>query len=226
MFWQAIGSVLPSAAAVALSPLPIIAIVVILDGRRPGTRGSGFALGWLLGLVAVMTVVLVLARGADDPDSTSYLVVELLRVATGFAFLALAVSKWRKRPASDGQLPTPSWMATLDSVSPARAVALGAALSGLNPKNLALAATAAASIAEAGLDASGEAIATGVFVVIGASTIVAAVLARMIGGSAAARPLASTKEFMFRHATAVVVVILVVLGAKILGDGLAGLANA
>ena len=120
---------------------------------------------------------------------------------------------------------TPSWMATLGSVSPARAVALGAALSGLNPKNLALAATAAASIAEAGLDASGEATATGVFVVIGSSTVVAAVLARLIGGDVAAGPLASTKEFMFRHATAVVVVILVVLGAKLLGDGITGLAN-
>jgi hypothetical protein len=104
MFWQAIGSVLPSAAAVALSPLPIIAIVVILDGPRPSTRGSGFALGWVLGLVAVMAVVLLLTSGADDSDSTSYFVVELVRVAAGLAFLALAVSKWRKRPRSDDRL--------------------------------------------------------------------------------------------------------------------------
>ena len=172
-----------------------------------------------------MAVVLLLTSGADDSDSTSYFVVELLRVATGLAFwrwqcrsggsARVRMTRWRRRV---GWLPSAA-------CHPLEAVALGAALSGLNPKNLALAATAAASIAEAGLDASGEATATGVFVVIGSSTVVAAVLARLIGGDVAAGPLASTKEFMLGHATAVVVVILVVLGAKLLGDGITGLAN-
>jgi threonine/homoserine/homoserine lactone efflux protein len=49
--------------------------------------------------------------------------------------------------------------------------ALGAALSGANPKNLALTLAAAASIAEAGLDQADEAIAIVVFVALGSITV-------------------------------------------------------
>ncbi len=85
-------------------------------------------------------------------------------------------------------------MATIDRAPPARAAVLGLALSGANPKNLALTLTAAASIAEAGLDAADTAIAVAAFVALGSATVAGAVLFYLFAGERAARPLAAVKQ--------------------------------
>jgi hypothetical protein len=52
-----IGDLLRSAFAVALSPIPIIAVVVVLAAPRARSAGSAFALGWIGGLMAVSVIV-------------------------------------------------------------------------------------------------------------------------------------------------------------------------
>jgi hypothetical protein len=47
---EAIGQSLPLAVGVALSPVPIIAVVLMLTTRRARTNGPAFILGWLVGL--------------------------------------------------------------------------------------------------------------------------------------------------------------------------------
>jgi hypothetical protein len=55
---EAIGQSLPLAIGVALSPIPIIAVVVLLTSSRARSLGPMFVLGWLLGLVVVGAIVL------------------------------------------------------------------------------------------------------------------------------------------------------------------------
>ncbi|WP_405852456.1 MULTISPECIES: GAP family protein [unclassified Streptomyces] len=59
---------LPAALAVALSPFPLIGIVLILSGSQGRRNGLLFAAGWITGLAIVATLVAVLFGGADDPD--------------------------------------------------------------------------------------------------------------------------------------------------------------
>ena len=47
---QAIGDILPLALAVAISPIPIIAIVLTLGTPRARSNGAAFTIGWLAGL--------------------------------------------------------------------------------------------------------------------------------------------------------------------------------
>ena len=79
----------------------------------------------------------------------------------------------------------------IDTATPSKAAVLGAALSGANPKNLALTLAAAASIAEAGLDRADEAIAVAVFVALGSVTVAGAVLVYLVDAKRAARSSAS-----------------------------------
>ncbi len=60
---QAIGGSLPLAVGIALSPIPIIAVVLMLTSRRARVNGPVFVLGWLLGLGIVGVIVLSLAAG-------------------------------------------------------------------------------------------------------------------------------------------------------------------
>jgi threonine/homoserine/homoserine lactone efflux protein len=215
-----IGDLLPSALAVALSPISIIAVVLVLGSPTARSAGPAFALGWIGGLVAVSVVVVVVLGAGSDPDSDDP-GISWLKVAIGLVFLVMAANQWRKRP-KDGQEPeTPKWMATIDTATPARAVLLGAALSGANPKNLALTLAAAASIAEAGLDQADEAIAIAVFVAIGSVTVAGAVLFYLLDAKGAARPLDAIMRFMSDNNAVIMMVVLLLLGAKLLGDGLA-----
>jgi threonine/homoserine/homoserine lactone efflux protein len=222
---QAIGDFLPAAVAVALSPIPIVAVVLVLGTPRARSNGSMFALGWVAGLAVVSTVVVLVLGGADDPESGSAAAADWLKVAIGALFWLMAASQWKKRPKEGEPPPTPSWMATLDTVTPAKALVLGAALSGANPKNLALTLAAAASIAEARLDTIDTAIAVAVFVTIGSLSVAGAVVLYLIAPDRVAGPLSTVKGFMLEHNAVIMMVLLLVLGAKLLGDGVAGLSD-
>ena len=156
---------------VALSPVPIIAVILMLGTPRARTTGLAFAVGWVVGLIIVSVIVVLLASGADDGDSGTSTAVDVIKLVFGALFLLLALKQWRSRPQPGTEAAMPEWMATIDSFSAGKSLLLGAALSGANPKNLALTLAAAASIAQAGLDGGGTAVAIAVFVVIGSLTV-------------------------------------------------------
>lgn len=217
MVGEAIGGLLPSALAVALSPIPIVAVVLVLGSPGARAAGSAFAVGWILGLAALSAiVVLVLGSGVEEGTETG---IEWLKVAVGVVFFAMAAKKWRARPRAGESQEMPKWMDSIAQVTPSRAVALGAALSGANPKNLALTLTASASIAEAGLDPDGATLAVLVYVAIGSCTVASAVLFHLISPDRAA----AIGKFMADNNAVIMMVVLLLLGAKLLGDGLAGL---
>ena len=220
---QAIGAALPAAMAVALSPFPVIGVVLIVASPHRRRNGPLFALGWLIGLAAVAALVVLVFGGADDPDSASADILDWLRVVAGAGLIVAGIRKWLKRPRSDEDAPPPAWMASLDDASAGRALTIGLLLSAANPKNLLLTAAAAASIAELGLSGSDEAVAIAVYVVLASWTVIGAVAAGLAGGEGASRLLDSVRRFMVANATTIMVLVLLVLGAKVLGDGLAAL---
>jgi threonine/homoserine/homoserine lactone efflux protein len=220
---QAIGSLLPAALAVALSPIPIIGIVVVLGTPRARTSGPAFALGWIAGLTTVSVVVINVAGGSSDPDSAAATEVNWVKVGLGVLFLVMAAQQWRKRPKQGQPAEMPKWLTSIEAITPRRAFGLGVALSAANPKNLALTLAAAAAIAQAGLDAADETLAVIVFVVIGSLTVAGAVVASFVAPTRSATALASLKQFMSDHSAAIMMVILLLLGAKLIGDGMGGL---
>ena len=66
---DAIGQVLSFGVGVALSPVPIIAVVLMLGTPRARSNGPAFIAGWMLGLAVVGTIVLVASSGADASES-------------------------------------------------------------------------------------------------------------------------------------------------------------
>jgi threonine/homoserine/homoserine lactone efflux protein len=219
---EAIGNLLPSALAVALTPIPIVAIALILGAPDARTAGPAFALGWIAGLVLVSVVVALVVGPGADPD-TDDPGLNWFKLAVGVLFLVMAARQWTKRPRPGEAPDAPAWMAGIEAASPRRAALLGAAFSGANPKNLALTLAASASIAEAGLDGGDTAIAIAVFVVLASLTVAGPVLLYLLDADRAARPLAAIKQFMAENDTVIKMVVLLLLGAAILGDGLAHL---
>ena len=223
MLLQAIGAGLPAALAIALSPFPVIGIVLILAGPHGRVNGPLFAAGWLVGLSVVTGLTVVIFGGADDPDSASSAVADWGRVFVGGTLIVLGVRKWRSRPRPGDVIAAPTWMASLDAATPGKALVLGVLLSGANPKNLVLAAAAATSMVEAGAHGIDLVVAVVVFVLVGSLTVVGAVVIRSVGGRWGIALLDEVRQFMVANSVVITVFVLLILGAKVLGDGLIGL---
>jgi threonine/homoserine/homoserine lactone efflux protein len=172
----------------------------------------------VVGLAAVCVAVTLLASGASVPDSATADGVRWGLATIGVLFLLMAVRQWRTRPAAGEPAEMPRWLASVGSVTWPRALGLGLLLSAANPKNLALTVAASASIAQAGPELGERLLADAVFVAIGSITVAGAVVFALVAPRRSAGPLEHVRVFMADHNTAIMIVLLVVLGLKSLGD--------
>ena len=114
----------------------------------------------------------------------------------------------------------PGWMASIDEFSPIKAFGLGFLLSAVNPKNLGLTIAAVVKITGSGLS-TGEEIGTlAVFVLIASVTVAVPVLLNLALGSKAEASLTVMKDWLVANNSTVMAVLFIVLGAKVLGDGI------
>lgn len=218
----AIGDVLGLAAGVAVSPLPIVAMILVLATPRGRVNGIVFGLGWVLGLAVLGAVVLALAGPADASDGGEPAAwTGWLKLLLGVLALLLAVRQWRGRPAPGSEPQMPKWMASIDRLKPGGALGLGALLSAVNPKNGGLTIAAAATIAGTGLAGGEQAVVLAVFVLIGSAGVLAPLIVYLVAGEGAARTLDSWKAWAATHNAAVMAVLFLVFGFKLVGDGLA-----
>ena len=65
---EAIGQILAPAVGVALSPVPIIAVILMLVTPRARANGPAFVVGWLAGLAVVGVIVLSVAGPSDASE--------------------------------------------------------------------------------------------------------------------------------------------------------------
>lgn len=217
----AIGAVLSEAVGVAISPIPIIAVVLLLSSARGRSTSLGFLIGWLVGLGVVGVVVLLLAdpTGASTDQGPATWVGWLVLVLGVLAVL-IGFRSWAGRPRGDEEPPMPKWMAAIDTFTFGRSAAIGFALAALNPKNLTLTLAAAAAIATAGLSGAEPYIVLLVFVLIGTLGLAIPIGIYFLGGDKATETLAELRHWLAIHNAAIMAVLMVVIGAKLVGGGL------
>lgn len=221
-----IGAVLVPAAGVAFSPFPVIAVILMLFTERARLNGVLFASGFAAGLLALGAVVIALSDVlVGDEGSGSSDAAYAVRIGAGVLLLVVAVRKARKSVAgdADGGSDMPGWMASIDRVTPARALGLGAALGAVNPKNIVFTLAAGATIAQGGLTAAQEVAALVVYVLAGSSTTILIVGYRLVAGERAAVTLDRWKVWLAANSGTVMAVLFLVFGVVLIGQGIAGL---
>jgi threonine/homoserine/homoserine lactone efflux protein len=129
-----IGDLLPLAIGIAISPIPIIAVILMLLSRKATATSTGFLLGWVVGIVLVTVVVLALVGQAGntaggEPSTLS----SVLKLVLGAALILLAVRQWQGRPKEGETAAMPKWMDAIESFTFVRALLLGFGLSAINP---------------------------------------------------------------------------------------------
>lgn len=220
----AIGQILPMAIAVAIVPIPVIAMVLMLGSPRAARTGPAFAIGWLVGLGIVGGVTLIVATGNATADSGQPAMwASILKLVIGLAFLLLAGKTWRNRPKAGEETEMPKWMAKIDTFTPAKALRVGVLLAAANPKNLALVIAAATTIAEAGLSDGQEAVALIVFILVASVTVLTPLVIYFVLGARSATILDGLKTWMAANNATIMIVLLLVIGVVLIGNAIAEL---
>lgn len=219
---QVIGQLLPVALGIAISPLPIVAGILMLMSPRARSTSVGFLIGWIGGIAIVVTVFTLLSAvipaAADD---TSKPVLGVIQLVLGALLILVAVRQWRGRPRGDAQPAMPKWMQQIDGMSFVATLGLGLLLSGANPKNLLLGASAGVTLGAAGLAGGDVTLVIAIFTVLAASTVLVPVLGFLLASEALRQPLSRLRDWLQAENAVIMTVLLLVLGVVIIGKGVA-----
>ena len=216
---DAIGATLGYAVGIAVSPIPIAAVILMLFSGRARVNSVSFMIAWLLG-ISLVTSVVVLIPGLEADDSEPSNTTGWIKLALAALLLAVGVRQWRTRPGPDEEPTVPGWMAKIDELKPGAAFGLGFLLSALNPKNLLLAVAAGASMGALPLSTGETVGAVAVFTLIAAITVTVPVIGYLIAGKRLDPTLDHAKAWLIGNNTAVMAVLLIVFGTSLLGDAI------
>jgi threonine/homoserine/homoserine lactone efflux protein len=216
---DAIGSTLGYAIGIAISPIPIAAVILMLFSGRARSNSVSFMIAWILGIAAVTTIV-VSIPGLESDDSAPSTTTGWIKLVLGALLLLVGARQWRSRPGAGEEPAVPGWMARIDELRPAAAFGLGFLLSALNPKNLLLAAAAGASFGALSLSTGETAGSIVVFTAIASITVTVPVIGYLIAGRRLDPTLDRTKAWLIGNNAAVMAVLFLVFGVSLVGDAI------
>jgi threonine/homoserine/homoserine lactone efflux protein len=221
--WAQIGETLPLAIGIALSPLPVIAAILVLLSPGARVRSTMFMVGWLGGILCDVVLFSLLSAiiPAAEP-AASQPIKATLQILLGVVLLFLALRQWRNRPKTGTDPVLPKWMTALDTMPAGRVFLLGFALAAVNPKNLVLALSAGLSIGAAQLPVGAHVITTAVFVLIAGSSVSLPVIANLIASRQMEAPLKNLRIWLVSNNAIVMGAVLFIIGFVMIGKGLAG----
>lgn len=218
---EVIGGILPLALGIAISPIPIIAAILMLLSPKAKGTSVGFLIGWVLGIVVAVVVFTLLASiiPEQDPDASKP-IAGVIKLLLGAGLLFLALKQWRGRPKDGEAAALPKWMSAIDSMTTVRGAVLGFLLSAVNPKNLLMAAGAGVLIGTAGLNGGEITLVVAIFVVIAACSVAVPVIAYLVASEKMAAPLESLRGWLVQNNATVMAVLLLVIGVVMIGKGI------
>ncbi|QNO37286.1 GAP family protein [Protaetiibacter sp. SSC-01] len=219
---ELIGDLVAYAFVVAASPLPIIAVLLLLAAPGGIRIGGLFVLARVVVLATLVTVAALLADLADDAAG-SQTPAAVLRILLGLVLVGVAVRKWLRRPRGADAVALPGWMRAIDGVGPGGALRLGALVTAVNLKELAMAVGAGLTLGGADASVAEASVAGVVFVVLSTLGVTLPLLALLVGGERASARLADARDWFVRHNATLIAVVMLAIGGVLIGGGIGAL---
>lgn len=211
--------------AVAISPLAIVAVILMATSGKGRTNGTAFLLGCYAFAIVFIGLLVVLGRssGTDEPGSDPHYTVDAVEIVLGLALFALAVMQWRKRSSTHA----PKWMESIDQLTLMKAFLVGVLISGpLSPKDLPLLVAAGGRISQASLTAAEVVGVILVFGLLGVTAVAIPWALSVVAPGQVEKKLAGPRDWLVANHAVIMTVLFVVLGAKLLGSGVSDLTTA
>jgi threonine/homoserine/homoserine lactone efflux protein len=219
---SAITEVVPIAVGMVLAnPFPVLAVILLLFSPRGRTTAPAFLIGWVAGLVVALILLLYVVpteRFVGDSEDPSTL-ASVIRFSLGLLLLGLAVKQWGSRPKTGESATLPGWITSLEEASAATALGIGAALAGINPKNLAFTVAVAVVIAQAHLTTGATAVVILIFVLLGSLGVMGPVLWQVVQQERARTTLMAWRNWLEVNYHTVTAVVFILFGIILASQG-------
>jgi threonine/homoserine/homoserine lactone efflux protein len=219
-----VGELLPLAVAIAISVTMIITTVFMLLSPQAKGRTVGLLVGCVVGVGGAVAVFTFLADLLPtEASGGSPRAASVIKMVVGVLLVVLALRQWRQRPARGDRAELPKWMARIDSMTPGKALVLGVLLSAVVPKNLLIALSAGLIVGGARFSGGQATVLIVVFTAIATSTVSVPVVAHLVASARMREPFEKLREWLVENNVAIMVVVLLVIGVVMIGNGIAGL---
>jgi hypothetical protein len=217
--------ILPYAIGIAISPVPIITVILSLFSVKAKWNGPAFILGWALGILVVCIPILVFAnRPALDVNAVPSKWVSVIRVLLGLFLFIVATRRWVRRPKDPEKAKMPKWLMMIEVISPVKVLLVGFFFAVVtNPKNFALTVAATLPIANSMLSQTGKAIMVSAFILISCVGVGIPVVYYLFADESARKLLNIWRTWLVANNSAVMATLFLVFGAVLLSEGLQGL---
>lgn len=219
---QVLGDLIPFAVAVATSPLPLIAVLLLFRSPHARAASVSFLATRFLVVAVVAGIVAFAAELLPQFDDSSPLLA-VLRILVGLALMVWAVVKVVKRPKRGDDADLPGWMASIESATVASAARLGLLLSAVNLKELAFGIGAGLTIASADLAAGPTILIVVLYALIACLALIVVVVAFLSAEQRVRGPLDSARGWLVRNNSVLIAGVLLIIGAILVGEGVSSL---
>lgn len=215
---NAISELLNSALGIALSPIPIVGILLILLGDSKGKVTSvSYILGWSLGNLSIFLLAVASSSLAVQGTSEPHLLKKVLFFLLGTGLILLAINQFKKRPKVGVKVKTPEILDKMGHLTAKKALVMGAAFATLNPVNLLLAISAGASVGVMDITPVNYLILVILFVMLSSSSIIVPTIVYFREPIKMKPKLLSAKTWLIQNNSVILSMMLLFVGVNILG---------
>ena len=212
-----LAPLLPHAVAVALSPMPIAALILLLLSKRAKLNSTLFLVGWVLGIVInVAFFAFLLNEQQSVTHNGKTIVGAIINGALGVFLIILALKQWKNRTQPGEIAQTPKWMKTIESISPLNAFFVAFLLITLNAKNTILNIATGVTLSQTAQSADEMVTGIAVYTFIASATILFPVLAFLFMGDRLNGTLQKTKTWFIDNSATILFVLFLILGVSLL----------
>jgi threonine/homoserine/homoserine lactone efflux protein len=210
---DAFGTVALLGLGIALSPVPILATILLLSTYEARSNGLGYAAGFLIGLTVLAIVVAWFTRvfGSSPHSMPSHGVV-VGTLVMGLALIGFSSWQLTHRHTSVEAPPVPRWLRIVDRFRTPQSAGLGFFNSALNAKNFALLLVAASAVGQNRLELAQSSLAMVLLLLFAMLGILVPLTIYLAGGNRSTTLLERWKTWLIRNNGTVMAVLFLFFG--------------
>jgi cytochrome c biogenesis protein CcdA len=220
-------NMLPYALGIAVSPVPMITVILTLFSQTPKLNGVSFLLGWAMGITLPAIVVIMLAVNASiENDGPPSQLTSVLRILGGIILMAIAIRNRIQRYKPDNESSKPILMRLVDAITPWRAWLIGFLFADVtNPKNMALTIAGCIEITSSPVSQLETFFLLTTFVLVASLGVASPVMLYLLGGEASRNTIGAWRKWLMLHKKTMMALLFIIFGLSITLKGVAGLSE-
>jgi hypothetical protein len=219
---EVLFEIIPFAVGIAISPVPIITVILSLFSVKAVWNGPAFLLGWALGILVVCIPVLMFTDSTRFTETADPSVMaSVIRVVLGGLLFLAALLQWRARPKTGEGVKIPKWLLMVEVISPIKVFGVGFFFAVVtNPKNMALTIAGTLPIAHSLLSVPEKTSLVAAFIIISSLGIAIPVIYYLAAGESARNLLNTWKRWLIANNRGVVATMLLIFGIILFSEGM------